>query len=362
LFPTSRPALVLIAAAILLTAGCISVAPVGSKSAEPAGSHSSGREASADARPEPFAGPIPYRSMMPLSIIFPHPMPDRASPLPAEGMKLEVNADYASIYIEEVHGAESILVDGEFMRTAFAFRVGLGRVLGREAELGVEVPLLHYTGGFMDSFIMDWHDFFGMSQGNRDRVSNNQYGVAYADDSGTFFTADENGVHLGDIPVTLKVGVLDPAEDDFGLAVRGLVELPAGSESRGFGSGKVDGGVGFLAEKRFDRLAVYLAVDEVFRKNPDSFDGLHVAHVTHASLAAEYAVSRAVSVILQTDYQTAPLKNASLTQFEDPQWMGGLGAAFRLSDRSLFRIAFEEGLTTDTTPDFTISAGYAILF
>jgi len=304
------------------------------------------------------AGPIPYRSMMPLSLVFTHPLPDGASVLSSGEVRAGARLDYSSIFISDVDGDETIFVDGEFSRTALAMRFGLG---GR-TEINVELPFLRYTSGFMDHFIEDFHTLFGTRQGKRDDFPSNEFGAEYATGDGVFFSADEDGIHLADVPVTLKVNVLDPAKDSLGLALRCLLELPTGNEHSGFGSGKLDGGAGVILEKRIEKLAIYFSMDQIFRRNPGFLDNVHIAHVTHGSLALEYPLGRNVSLVAQTDYQTKALEGVTLREFEDPQWMGGLGAAFRLKGGSVFRISIAEGFTKRSAPDFVISTGFSVAF
>jgi len=300
-----------------------------------------------------FVGPIPYRSSMPFSAIFPHPLPDGSSVFAAGRGELELRQDYSSLFLSASDGAEGVLVDGEFSRTALAGTIGLGRGV----ELNVELPFLHYTSGNLDSFIENFHTILRVDQGERDTNPDDQFGVLYVDDGGTFFSAEKDGLHLADIPITLKAGILDPAEDAMGLALRGTLELPTGDDEKGFGSGTWDGGVGVLLEKRLRNLAFYLALDQIFRKNPTFMKDLHVAHVTHGSFAIEYRFSEAFSLVAQTDYQTVPLRDAHLDEFKKYQWSGALGGSFRIAPRSRLRLSIAEGFTTDTAPDFILSAG-----
>jgi|GEM_PF-2639227 len=305
-----------------------------------------------------FTGPLPYRSLMPLSLIFPHPLPERAAILPDGVVETEIRSDYGTIFVDDRRGAERILVDGEFSRSSLTARTSLGS----RVEVGVEIPFVRYLSGRFDDFIDDWHSVFGLSPGHRDEAPENRFGVNYGNGDGTFFAAEEDGFHLADIPLTVKVGLLDPADDTLGLALRGLIELPTGDDEKGFGSGKVDGGAGVLVEKRFGEWAFYLSADHVFRSTPDSFEGVRAAHVTHGSLAAEYLISPTVALVAQTDYQTRPLDGARLGEFVDPQWSGLLGAAFRLGESTMLRLSMAEGFTTESAPDFVVSAGLVVGF
>lgn len=295
---------------------------------------------------------------MPLSLIFPHPLPDRAAIVPEGRVEAEIRSDYGTIFVDDSRGAESILVDGEFSRSSLTMRTSLGR----RAEIGVEIPFVRYLSGRFDDFVGDWHSVFGLSPGHRDEAPENRFGVNYRNAQGSFFAAEEDGFHLADIPVTLKVGLLDPGGDPLGLALRGLIELPAGDEEKGFGSGKVDGGAGILLEKRLGEFALYLSADHIFRSSPDSFEGVRAAHVTHGSLAAEYLIGPAVALVAQTDYQTRPLEGVRLGEFVDPQWSGILGAVFLLGESTLLRVSMAEGFTTESAPDFVVSAGLVLGF
>ncbi len=305
-----------------------------------------------------FSGPLPYRSLMPLSLIFPHPLPDRAAVMPWGGIEAEVRSDYGTIFVDDRRGAERIVVDGEFSRSSLTVRAGVG---GR-TEIAMEIPFLHYASGRFDDFIDGWHSVFGLSPGHRDEAPEDRFGVNYLNGRGSFFTADEDGFHLADIPVTVKVGLLDPEEEALGVALRALVEIPAGDDRKGFGSGKVDGGAGILLEKRLDELALYLSADHVFRSSPESFDGIRAAHTTHASLAAEYLVDEDLALVAQTDFQTKPLDGGRLGEFGDPQWSGILGAVFSLGESTRVRLTMAEGFTTESAPDFVVSAGLILGF
>ena len=300
-----------------------------------------------------LAGPIPHRSMMPLSLIFPHPRPERSSVLSRGTVEAGLQSTYSSIFVSKTKRGETVLVDGEFQRTALTLRCGLGR----RVEINAEIPFLRYTHGFLDDFIENWHDFFGMPQGGRDRNPDDRYAANYTNGAGTFFSAHNHGFHLGDVPLTVKVNLLDPDSDVVGMALRGLVEFPTGNDSSGFGNGKMDAAAGALFEKRFELLTLYTSVDHAIRRSPSSFrGGVHAAPVTHVSFAAEVPFGRRFSLVAQTDYQTRPLKGAHMKVLTRPQWSGGFGGAFRLGKRSVLRVYFIEDFITHTSPDFTAGA------
>jgi hypothetical protein len=306
-----------------------------------------------------FHGPLPNRSMMPLSLIFGQPLPDKPGRIDAGKNEVNWVTHYSSILVKELKGQEQMNVDGEFLRTSLWMKRGLSDRI----EVGLELPFVHYTGGFLDKTIEDFHDLFGFPQGKRDSNPNNQYEVTYRNAEGLFFTAEENGFHLSDIPLYLKVGILEPEESGVALAARGTLKLPTGDEDDGHGSGKFDGGFGVLLQKDLTRsLACYLNVDHIFRKSPDSFRGVSASNVTHGTLSFEKAFTSAFSLILQTDYQTRPLESVDLSVFRYPEWTGSVGVGYHFSERFRMGLTFTEGITTDTAPDFVVGMNLALQF
>lgn len=306
-----------------------------------------------------LAGPMPYRSMTPLSLIFPHPNPEPAKPLEAGRIEGELNTQYASIMVRDNNNTESIQVDGEFLRTSIKTRFGLGHGL----ECGVELPYLHYSSGFLDDFIEEFHDFLGSAGGKREKNPDDQFQAEYRNRHGAFLNAREDGIHLGDIPLYLKAGLIQREGVGWGLSIRGLAELPTGSSHRGFGSGRLDTGVGLLFEKMFSpSLICYFSADEIFRRDPSSFKGVRCAHVTHLSGSVEKALNESLSLVLQSDFQTRPLKDARLKEFTDPEWSATLGCHVKLSPSMGLKAYFAEGITTDSAPDFTMGLSLRLWF
>lgn len=302
----------------------------------------------------PFSGPVPYRSIMPLSLIFPSPPPETAVPLGRGRTRIEWNTLYGSAFIEESDGSEKATIDGEFLRTSFYVKHGFG---GR-IEIGAELPFVHYSSGFLDGFIERFHDLFGFPQGKRDKNEDDQYKVSYEKDGVEVFSPEENGIHLADIPIYLKIGLVEPGEHGFGLAARGTVELPTGDEEKGFGNGYIDGGLGVIAQQTFlTSWACYANLDYMFNVSPDSFDGVSAANVAHGSLAVEKAFTDVVSIVVQTDFQTPRLEHFDAGSFDVPEWTVTAGLAWRMTESGMLKLFFTEGITTHNAPDFVVGVG-----
>ncbi len=75
---------------------------------------------------------------------------------------------------------ESLLVDGESTAINLAYENGLFR----RWRLRLSLPILHDSGGVLDSVIDDWHRLFGFSRGARPFYPKRRIDYSYANSSG----------------------------------------------------------------------------------------------------------------------------------------------------------------------------------
>ena len=147
--------------------------------------------------------------------------------------ELIVSTDIASYLVWENSGSENIFLDGETYRFALALRGGFRN----RWEWFAEAPIVAHRTGVFDSFIENWHDFFGLAQNDRDRVPHDRLALFYRDGAGAYVDIRENVSSFGD--VSLGVGYASPqwGFSNDGLAIRASVKLPTGDEDSLAGSG-----------------------------------------------------------------------------------------------------------------------------
>ena len=93
-------------------------------------------------------------------------------------VSVSLTQDVASDYAVSSNSREQISLDGESYRWTLAARYGLGD----RFEAGVEIPYILYGGGFLDDFVIDWHNTFNLPQGGRDTAPKNRLGFRYSKD------------------------------------------------------------------------------------------------------------------------------------------------------------------------------------
>src|SRR5262249_21272075 len=134
-----------------------------------------------DPSPLTRKGPLPTRSEMPLSRLFPQ--------MPLESARVEATHEtlasgtlsYTSVFSQSGDPVWFAEEDGELLVGGLSARHGVGAGM----ELGVEVPVMYTTSGFLDSFIHSYHNAFGLPQGGRDNEVNDQFSCILVHDGKT---------------------------------------------------------------------------------------------------------------------------------------------------------------------------------
>ena len=190
-----------------------------------------GAGASSDTRP------LYAFNQSPLIQIYGLPALGPAQVLPPGESNLALRLQIANNFANDQSSSESIHLDGESHRFTFAWSQGLAGGM----DWGIELPYLTQGGGFLDGFIENWHNTFGLPQGGRTDVPRYQIDYRYT----------RNGVNLIDLnhsvsgwsDVRLLAGkqiTLDQNSWIQSLALRASLKLPTGQSSELLGSGSTD--------------------------------------------------------------------------------------------------------------------------
>jgi hypothetical protein len=132
--------------------------------------------------------------------------------------------------------SESLVLDGE----TYVVNVALRRGVTDWLELGLDVPLITHSGGFLDSAIKNWHDLWGMSNSKRNG-SDGELLFQYENSEVPQYQISSSSSGIGDVRFSAAVPLQFGAnKDDRRMALRLTVKLPTGDEQELRGSGAVD--------------------------------------------------------------------------------------------------------------------------
>lgn len=311
------------------------------------------------AAPDPFGGPLPVRNQHPAQLLVMHMEPAAIGTLGAGAVAARVDAAYSSLWLSGSAGPGSgtaIELDGEYLRAALHTAVGLGAGL----ELAAELPVAHTSGGFLDSFVIGYHDLFGMPDQGRDAAPRDAYEIRASRDSNDVFAVREEDLRLCDLPLWLTWTLVEPGEDRLGVAVRGGLELPTGDDKRGFGNGGIDWSGGVLLQYQTGPLAFYGHAQHTFAKSPElaRTNNFAFGDVTSAGVGLEWRLADGLAALVQCEWETSTLRALGFDRAADDQvllWAGGRAA---LGSTTAIEFGLGEDLVSFVSPDFTVWAAF----
>ncbi|RKZ62066.1 MAG: hypothetical protein DRQ44_11315 [Gammaproteobacteria bacterium] len=129
---------------------------------------------------------------------------------------------------------EDIYLDFEAYRFNFSYQYGLND----KWNLKLDVPLIYQSGGFFDSAIDSWHEFWGLPRANRPLVEDNQYDIQYAYQSQTLVDLNESSTTLGDIQLAIARSLIE--NNSTTMSLWASVKLPTGNEDKLTSNGATD--------------------------------------------------------------------------------------------------------------------------
>ena len=299
-----------------------------------------------------FRGPMRVRNQHPAQLTVLEMTPQGAEPLPPQSAQVYLDAAYTSLFLTGQGNGNTFQMDGEILRLAPGVKVGYGSGI----EMQVELPVAITGGGFLDTFIVNWHDIWGLPDQGRETTPQNRYIVQATRQGQVAYEMDNSSLALMDIPLVLTWDFLPVTEErPYGLGVRGGIELPTGDQDRGFGNGGLDYALGLVGEYRYEWVSLTGFAEYTWASTPDMAReaGLTFGDVASFGLGAEMVLSDTWSLLVQTEYESSVLRNLDFPRVSDDQWLLWVGGRARF-DRWYFEVAIGEDLSPFVAPDFSI--------
>lgn len=263
--------------------------------------------------------------------------------------RFQVAYEIANTLIAENRRDEFLVLDGESrrltMRFAFSPRPG--------TELGLEVPYVSYDGGFLDSFIENWHNAFGLPNGDRDRFPQDSLTYYYRRGSEALVDITTPASGIGDVRLTgAHQLVIDPRASN--VTLRASLKLPSGDAEELLGSGAADLAVWLVAGCGRERCGdvgwqagggvLWLGKGELL---PDQQYRL----VAFGSAGAEWRALPAIALKAQLNAHTPFYSQTDLTPLGDVSIQVVLGGTWTVSRRLALDLGVTEDLLVHTAPD-----------
>lgn len=308
--------------------------------------------------------PFRVTNQSPLAMIQALPAESSARIAPQGKFSTALTFDLANSYTKSASGNETLLFDGESSRWTLSTSYGLTDKI----EIGIEIPWVSYNGGFLDNFIIDWHDTFGMPQGDRDVAPKDKLHYSYVNSDGQGFVMDSSGSGLGDIAITGGMQLYDQATTAVhdSLALRATVKLPTGDSDGLRGSGSFGGTVSLCgATNHFSEwgaLGLFGSLGGMFSAKGDVLKDQQEPFAVFGTLGLGWGPAPWISFKIQMNANSPLYKDSSLAELADPAVMLVIGGALQLPGDYQLDIGVGEDIAVATAPDVAFHLGLSKIF
>ena len=181
--------------------------------------------------------PFYTQNQSPMAQIFGLPAAGDAAVLAKGRFSALLATDVASSFAQDNSSREDILLDGENYRFTLALRYGITDRI----EAGIDIPYVGQGGGFLDSFIIGWHKFFGLPEGGRTEAPRNRLLYTYSKNGQNRLLINDSDFDIGDIRLYGGIQLYNyKAKNPRSVALRASVKVPTGDSRELHGSGGTD--------------------------------------------------------------------------------------------------------------------------
>jgi hypothetical protein len=285
------------------------------------------------------SGPLQIVNQSPIQLLFLQPIPDRADTLPPGRGSFRVNTTLTNTLVSERSSRYEATLDMEHWRLTFDLAYGVSS----RFEIGLNLPVAYYYAGFLDDFILEVEELLDHPRRIRKEQDKNEftYYVKHTDGK-TIIEGSENTLGLGDLTLRAKAKIWEQGDKCPAMSVRGSVKFPTGRQSRAFGSGEFDGGLGLLLEKDIRQVSLYFNADATF--TGDAYDD-DISQDTFYTLmfGLEYRFDPRFSLVSQMYYISRPFEDADVDVLSRRIWDLLVGVHYR-TEKNLF---IQGGLVED---------------
>ena len=262
--------------------------------------------------------------------------------------------DVASNYADHATDGEELLFDGETDRVALVLNLGLPR----DWSVGLEVPWVSHRGGFLDSFIENWHDIFSLPQGGRDLVSNNRLTYRYRKDGITLLDLQTKESGLGDVALNCAwQPIREDGPNGRALALGARLELPTGDADRLLGSGGTDLALWLAGSARtpFEggTLAAHMAIGMLAMSRGDVLADQQRPLAAFGRFGFAWGPTDWIAFKVQLDGHSPLYEDSAMDELDAPAALLTLGGTLGLPADLDLDLGVTEDVAVNTAPDVT---------
>jgi hypothetical protein len=301
-----------------------------------------------DARGNPFL----VRNQHPVVALYglPSPLPARLPAADTTHMAGVVN--WSNFAVTESRGETSVTLDGEVFET----RLHLDRSFADRFAVHGELAYRHLSEGSLDGAVDTWHRIFGLPDGARDQLPDDQLLLEYRTGSQSPLFIDQSVGGIADIP--LAVGYQLVVSETNAASAWLTVKLPTGKAEDFTGSGAVDVALTVAAQQRVaERWQLFGQANVAWLGDGDVLPEQQESYAWSALAGASWNAWRALDLTLQLEANSAVL-DTGVEELDGDAVVLTFGGTYRTTGGWQFDLGVSEDVEVDASPDvvFNIAA------
>lgn len=308
------------------------------------------------------AGPFPTRDQNPLlgGLGLPGPMPARiarsqhlTSPesLVTSHWRFGVDFNWGSTALARSNARETLLVDAETQEWRFT----LQRSVSERIALRLEAPYRRISAGSLDSFIDDWHDAFGLPEGARPHLPQDQLSIIYERDGVRRYEFESPASGVGDMAVGFGYSLA--ARETSSLTAWATIDIPTGDSARLTGNDAVDASLVLAGEHRFaERWTTYGQVGVSWPGGGEVLRDQQRNPVWSGMAGLAWRVLQPIELKLQVDARSAVFDDSKLDLLNEAVVLT-VGGAVHFDSGWRLDLGVSEDVGVETAPDVVFVIG-----
>jgi len=276
----------------------------------------------------------------------------------ANGYVADVTWNVASHSAFEDNAGATTFTDGETQAVTARIQFAATERL----RIGVQLPWMRHSGGFLDSTIDSWHQFLGLNEGIRPKVEQDQLDYVLRRNGNDVYRFDEPVSGVGDMQVggAYEFGSLR-SDTDAGYWARIPwrmtlnIKLPTGDADKLTGSGHTDVavGIGWRSPDDQRRIQWWLDAGLLFPGDVDIVGLETVTTAYYYDAALTWRVFRPIDLIVQIAGHDG-LYSGDFPILRDESMQLALGGLWHVTRKATLRLGIYEDLLSESAPDFGI--------
>lgn len=297
------------------------------------------------------AEPYASRDQNPLVAIYGFPLPVNARLLPANESQWRLTLNISNTVNIEETAALQLRVDAEThqLNLLYAYSVSdswMLRLQGSITQLGA---------GFLDRWINDYHNLFGLKEGDRPYVDVNQFQIYVRSQSTTLLNLQAPQSGLSDLQIQLGTQLQKTANNATSLWIS--VKLPSGDSVKLTGSGATDFALWLSTQQQLESNTwLYATLGSLYMSDTDVLPSLHNHNAEFGNLGLSYSYNDWLQLKAQLDVHST-VYNTQL-DFLDSAVELTFGGNIKVNAFNEIDLAVSEDIKYGSSPDVTFNISW----